>query len=425
MVALIAAHCSLFSWLAPALGQTEVKKTQPANALPTAEAEATVSAISLSTDGTTSRLTIVLSRTVDARAYYLPNPDRLVIDLPDVAFRLDRAWVAQRGGAIVDLRYGLLAPGKARVVADATQPLRVIRSQTATTPAGAVLTIDLEVTDYLAALLGPTEGNRGTPPQPPTASRSPLPTSSDPRPIGPDPRQANSRPVILIDPGHGGIDPGAVGLGGLLEKDLVLAVAKLVRSSLLARGRYDVRMTREADVFVSLDQRVLRAGQIGAALFISIHADAVGDPGLAGSARGATVYIRSEKASSRDAQRQAERENAADSRAGLPIAQAAADPDVKGILADLMRRETLNFSNQIQRSLIRSLGRTVTMAKDPARSAAFKVLDNGQTPSVLIELGYVSNEAELREMQSPEWQKRVAAAIAAAADQYFERRQRP
>lgn len=396
--------------------QTEVRKVRPGEAQKPAE-EVIARGIELKAVGASTRLTLDLSARVDASAYYLPDPDRLVVDLPDVVFRLDRPPGAMTAGAVRDVRFGLLAPGRGRIVADTAEPVRVIRTEVEPGPAGARLTIEIEVADRVAALL-----RSSLPPNPEPQAPSPPPgPATAAQPARPP---ANVRPVVVIDAGHGGIDPGAVGEGDVLEKDIVLAVARQVRAELAARGRYDVRMTRDADVFVSLDQRLRASAAAGANLFISIHADSVGDPGLAGTVRGATVYTRSEEASSRDAAQAADRENAADARAGLSTVALAADDQVKGILLDLMRRETQTFSTDAQRVLVRNLGRVVTLARDPTRSAAFKVLQQPHAPAVLIELGYISNRDEIRSMQSPAWQKRVAEAIATAVDDHFQRARR-
>lgn len=397
--------------------QTEVRKMRPGE-VPSPGEEVIARAIELKTIGGSTRLTLDLSARVSASAYYLADPDRLVIDLPDVVFRLDRPPGVMSAGAVRDVRFGLLAPGRGRIVADTASPVRVIRTEVEPHPSGARLTIEIEVADRVAALLRSSLPPASEPQTPPAQQAAPAVTAPAARPA------ANARPVVVIDAGHGGIDPGAVGEGDVLEKDIVLAVARQVRAELAARGRYDVRMTREADVFVSLDQRLRMSAAANANLFISIHADSVGDPGLAGTVRGATVYTRSEEASSRDAAQAADRENAADARAGLSTVALAADDQVKGILLDLMRRETQTFSTDAQRVLVRSLGRVVTLARDPTRSAAFKVLQQPHSPAVLIELGYISNRDEIRSMQSQAWQKRAAEAIATAVDDHFQRTRR-
>ena len=225
-------------------------------------------------------------------------------------------------------------------------------------------------------------------------------------------------PVIVIDPGHGGIDPGAVGTNDLLEKNIVMAVATKLQQALIAKGHYRVQLTRKEDVFVSLDQRVAMSRQSAANLFISIHADSIEQSSLTQNISGATVYTLSERASDEQARKMAEKENASDLLAGL-TPTGKEDDDVKDILIDLMKRETATFSAEFSQVLRNKMKSSVQLSRDPARSAAFKVLKQTHAPSVLIELGYVSNADEAKRLSSPEWQQKVANSIAAAVDTYF------
>jgi N-acetylmuramoyl-L-alanine amidase len=242
--------------------------------------------------------------------------------------------------------------------------------------------------------------------------------------IGPKapPRHDRVKPLILIDAGHGGIDPGAASIGGLKEKGVVLAVANALRAKLASSGRYDVRMTRTDDVFVSLDERLKLSRDLAADLFISLHADAIAQKGLAKTVRGATVYTLSERASDEEARRMAEKENNSDAIAGLQTAKFEEEGEVRNILIDLLKRETSNFSADVSNSLVKQLGTTISLSGTPQRSAAFKVLRQADTPSVLIELGYMSHPEDEKLLNAAAWQRRVAAAIGTAIDSYFSKR---
>jgi N-acetylmuramoyl-L-alanine amidase len=231
-----------------------------------------------------------------------------------------------------------------------------------------------------------------------------------------------AKPVILIDAGHGGVDPGAMSPSNVSEKTVVLAVAKKLKEALAASGRYDVHMTRVRDVFISLDQRLQQSRKLAADLFISLHADAIAQKDFANAVRGATVYTLSERASDEEARVMAEKENASDAIAGLETAATQEEGEVRSILIDLLKRETANFSADFSNTLVKRLAKTVSLSRESQRSAAFKVLRQPDTPSVLVELGYMSHQEDEKLLSSDLWQRGVAAAIAAAVDSYFAKR---
>jgi N-acetylmuramoyl-L-alanine amidase len=180
-------------------------------------------------------------------------------------------------------------------------------------------------------------------------------------------------------------------------------------------------MTRASDVFVSLSERLAISRRSGSDLFISVHADSIEDT-FAQSIKGATIYTLSERASDAEARAMAEKENASDLIAGLDVSDGEEGHQVKNILIDLIKRETANFSAEFSRTLVRKLRTNVSLSRDPERSAAFKVLKQPHAPSVLVELGYLSNAEEARKMQSVEWQDKVVTSIVAAVDAYFSKR---
>lgn len=364
--------------------------------------------VAVAAEGDTARLVFDLTRKVAAKASVLSDPDRVVVDLPDVEFRIDAAGRQNAQGLIKAFRYGSFGPRQSRLVIDTHGPVRVIKADSAETEGGAALTIELMLVD------------RPTVPAPKMAS-APRPTVAEEA----EPQRQSSRkakPVIIVDPGHGGVDPGAVGPGGLQEKDVALGVSRQLRALLNASGRYKVVMTRTSDVHVALDERVKISVENQSDLFISIHADSVADDVVAQAVRGGTIYMLSDQASDEQARRLAEKENAADVLAGLEATPAENQDEVRNILVDLLRRETTDFSSDFRGLVTGELRKHIALSREPQRSAAFRVLKQTHSPSVLIELGYMSNPEDLKLLQSAQWQKRVAGGIAAAVDAFFTKR---
>ncbi len=233
----------------------------------------------------------------------------------------------------------------------------------------------------------------------------------------PRPRQSGGAkppaPLVMLDPGHGGKDPGAIGVTGTYEKHVALAAALELKRQLLASGRYRVALTRTGDVFVPLDERVARAQQHGAALFVSMHADALSDH----SVRGASVYTLAQTASDAQTAALARTENSADRFAGHAIP--ATSPEVAHILASLVRQETRAGSVRIARDLVGSLDQGLPMLQNPARHAGFVVLKAADIPSVLVEMGFMSNVKDEAALRKPDHRRMVAQAMQRAVDAYF------
>ena len=356
-------------------------------------------------DDKRTRFVVDLNRKVDVAAFTLADPYRVVVDLPQVTFNLPPKAAEQSRGLVKAFRYGVIMQGGSRIVIDTKGPVHLDKAFVldATDGQPARLVLDMAVTDRASFLRTIALENR------PAHSAANKPVEPPPKPDG------DARPLVVLDPGHGGIDNGTKGSGGELEKDIVLAFAQTLREKLEGGGKYRVAMTRTDDTFIPLGERVRFARGHGAALFVSIHADAL--PRNEGQAEGATVYTLSENASDAEAARLAEAENKADVIAGVDL---TAEPDdVANILVDLAQRETKTFSTQFARTAVGELKAAARLHKHPLKSAGFKVLTAPDVPSVLIELGYMSTKDDLKQLNSAAWRARTAQALVQAIDTFF------
>ena len=349
-------------------------------------------------------LSFDLSRPVDAQAYTLGSPDRIVVDLPEIVFQIDPD-VGERGtpgaGPVKAFRFGRLGPGKSRVVVDLASracPDRVLSKPIFNDAEPSRLTIEIKRCDDAAF-----------------AAAAKAPDAPDASAIAPDQVRPAAPPVIVLDPGHGGADGGAHGIGGAVEKTLALAFCVELKRQLQATGRYRVLMTREGDQYVDLDSRVAFARDANASLFVSIHADTLSD---AGDVSGSTVYTVADRASDAEAARVAASENAADRVPGK-VKAVKDDPGVADILFDLKRRETRAYSHLFSRRLVDDLGGATRLNHNPERSAGFVVLKAPEFPSVLVELGYLSNAQDVAALESSDWRARAAAAMTKAINAIF------
>jgi N-acetylmuramoyl-L-alanine amidase len=356
-------------------------------------------------DDKQTRFVVDLNRKIDLAAFTLADPYRIVVDLPQVNFKLPAKTGAQSRGLVKAFRYGLIMQGGSRIVLDTKGPVRIEKAFVLDAAEGqpARLVLDLAATDRAAFMRNislqtrPAHNTGAKPSEPPVKA------------------DGDARPLIVVDPGHGGIDNGTKGSGGELEKDIVLAFSQALREKLESGGKYRVAMTRSDDSFIPLSERVRFARTRGAGLFVSIHADAL--PRKEGLAEGATVYTLSETASDAEAARLAEAENKADVIAGVDL---TAEPnDVANILVDLAQRETKTFSMQFARTVVDELKSAARMHKHPLKSAGFKVLTAPDVPSVLIELGYMSTKDDLKQLNSPVWRARTAQAVVKAVEAFF------
>ncbi len=359
--------------------------------------------------GSKTRFVLEMSEAAEFRIFALEDPDRIVIDFEAAQWQ---AGSPHSGavGLIAGYRYGARNDGAIRVVLDLSGPAQVLESfylpAVGNLPYRFVLDLALETaTEGVPAVLATPDL------VPAAASMAPIPP--------PLPPARERRRVVAIDAGHGGIDPGAVGITGLREKDLTLDIARRLRTLLEATGRYEVVLTREHDQFLRLRRRVQAARDAGAELLISLHADSISDSRF----RGASVYTLSDVASDREAEQLAARENRADALAG--IALEPVDDVTASILIDLAQRHTQNESSSMARSLVTYLGEATRMVGTPHRSAGFTVLKAPDVPSVLIELGYLSNRTDEQALRSAQHRAELARAIAGAIDRHFGRRGPP
>lgn len=373
-------------------------------AQPERQEAAIVVSLEVTQDERGARLRLLLSRPVDARSFLMEGPDRIVIDMPNVNFQIapkDAPILSKRGEGIIGAyRYGAIVTGRSRIVIELRQPALVTKLESVSRPAG-------EAADLVIELRRASRAEFAA-----AASRA-APVAERPA-RGVEPTAGDSRPTVVIDAGHGGIDPGAVGARGAHEKHIVLTFAQRLRQKLEEGGRYRVVMTRDSDVFVSLGDRVRIARESRGDLFISIHADTLS---VAPEVRGLTVYTGSERASDAEAALLADKENRADAAAG--VEQPELLEEVAGILADLTLRETRVFSQKAAQQVIADLASAMRLNKNPLRSAGFRVLRAPDVPSVLIELGYLSSAEDVALLQSKEWRDRATGSLAAAVHRYF------
>jgi N-acetylmuramoyl-L-alanine amidase len=313
------------------------------------------------------------------------------------------------------MRFGLFRPGSSRVVLDSTGPVRVAKAFIIP-PSGKNrsyrVVVDIAKTSRQAFLM-----SYKRPARKPVATTAAPRTSSVPVPFKRKPARPDEKKLIVIDPGHGGVDPGAMSRSGVWEKHIVLAFARQLRQSLLASGKFRVRLTRDRDVFIRLRDRIAVARRAGADLFISVHADSIGNSKV----RGTSVYTLSERASDKEAGALARKENKSDLIAGVDLDDQS--NDVVNILIDLAQRETMNESAVFARKLVDELGKTRKLLRNTHRFAGFAVLKAPDIPSVLVELGYLSNRTDERMLRDPRKRKRMATAMSTAVERYFQRQQ--
>lgn len=373
------------------------------------------------------RMVVELSQLSDYRVFALDNPYRLIVDLGRFEWRAGKV-VKPGASGIKDIREGPLQKGISRIVFDMDGPVSVTSAfmlpRQDEKPDRLVIDYhSVDAADFaankdrihgtltasdissLTASLTRPDGDNGN------EEDTPLPKSKPDRP-----REKNTKkPLIVIDPGHGGVDPGAVGVGNVYEKNIVLALAKELKKELEATGRYKVVMTRDKDVFIKLRDRVKLARDREADLFVSIHADTIHKDDVQGS----SVYTLSKESSDAQTAALAEKENKADLIAGIDLS--VEDEQVANILFDFARTETMNESKFFANTLVEKMqGNGLKLLPNPHRYAGFAVLKAPDIPSILIEAGFMSNKKEVDRLSKPEHRKKLAHSIRIGIDAFFE-----
>jgi N-acetylmuramoyl-L-alanine amidase len=367
-------------------------------------------------DEVRTRFVADLSKPVSYSVYVLPDPYRVMIDLPDVTFDLEPGSGEKTLGLISEYRYGEVAPGRSRIVIDTAGPVLIEKSFIVEAKGGQPARIVVDLVKTSAEAFEKTLVKDEITSASAIAGAEELPKEAE-AVEEPDnavqAEQKSDKRIVVIDPGHGGIDPGAIGYKRTKEKDVVLAVGLKLRDALLRTGGFEVIMTRDDDKFLSLKDRVRVARNSTADLFIALHADTVRGP----AASGATIYTLSDKASDAEAEALAEKENRADIIAGIDLG--AESEEVADILIDLVQRESKHHALVFAKKAVGEMQKVTEFTGKPLRSAGFVVLKAPDVPSVLVELGYLSTKQDATQLVNPKWQTKVADAMAGAVAKYF------
>ncbi|HJW40205.1 MAG TPA: N-acetylmuramoyl-L-alanine amidase [Rhizomicrobium sp.] len=353
-----------------------------------------------------TRFVVEVSDPVQMRVFTLSNPDRVVIDMPAVQWHLDGPPRPSGTGAVRSYRYGLFRSGNSRFVIDLNKPMKVSDPLVLPPSGGYGYRV---VIDLFPASPDQFARSSGWPADLKAREAAAEQLAALP-PAAPTPEKH----IVVIDAGHGGIDTGTSGVNGLQEKDLVLDEALRLGRELARRPNYTVHLTRDTDVYIPLKERVAIARSWHADLFISLHADSNPDPNV----NGLSIYTLSDAGSDKEAVALARKENQSDVIAGVDLG--GGNSTVAPILIDLAQRDTMNRSSRFATGAVASLtSMTDILPRQPHRAAAFVVLKAPDVPAVLIELGYLSNQADASQMNAVRWRNSVAGAIAHAVDGYF------
>lgn len=379
---------------------------------------AEVSGIRFGINGLETRVVLDVDQALKIEPAAQASPPRLVVDLPAVDWNVKQHAQSRPIGMARSFRYGQLGPDRSRLVVDMAAPFKLSNIQILPpSNDSANWRVVIDVTPGGAPAIAPrtsaAAGVRAVP-----LAAAPLPKAR-PEPQGeenlaePAVPIESVKPLIAIDAGHGGIDPGAIAADGTLEKNITLAAARDMADALEASGRYRAFLVRDSDEFIKLRERIDRARQQNADIFISLHADSSDRPDL----RGSSVYTLSEKASDREAAKLAAKENKADIIDGTDLTQA--DADLTRILIDMSLRLAKNDAINFADLLVEELRDVAKLVKNTRRYAGFAVLKAPDVPSVLVELGFLSNPTDARRLADPQHREEIADALLRALDIYF------
>ena len=381
---------------------------------PALAADLAVSAVRIGVHPEATRFVLESTARFAYRVFTLAEPYRVVVDLPEVNWRVatepgDSAVPA--ASVVSNFRYGLFQPGNSRVVIDLAVPVAIMRHFILPSSNGGPFRFVLDLKEISPQDFDPRKTDIRTADWQETqaaVSRRAVPT---PRPQA----RPREKRVVVIDPGHGGVDPGSIGVTGAYEKRITLSAAQMVKQVLESSGRYEVVLTRDRDVFLRLRDRFEVAHRAEASLFLSLHADS--SPKR--SVRGASVYTLSNRASDKEAEALAAKENKADIIAGADLSDYP--PEVSSILIDLAQSDTNEESWHFAEMLVEELHGKIRILRNTHRFAGFAVLKSPNVPSLLVELGYLSNRSDEKLLRGKSHREQFARAVLRAADRYFER----
>ncbi|MCP4393237.1 MAG: N-acetylmuramoyl-L-alanine amidase [Alphaproteobacteria bacterium] len=372
--------------------------------------------IRLGQHGDVTRFVMEIPEKIDYNIFAIPSPNRIVADISVSGDKFNIVKSAFTKGCVSAVRTGRSYKNKLRIVIDLASPV-LVKKSFLLAPNGGFgwrFVVDLESTTQ-ETFLERIEKAHDIISNP--SGRKVVTNLGGVKVFLPPPPHKNvkvKKPIIVIDPGHGGRDPGTIGFNKTREKDITLALAKQLKARLDKTGLYKVYLTRTKDKTMTLGQRIKKAKKLKGDLFISIHADS----SRKRNTKGLSVYTLSERASDREAAELAEKENKADILTGMDLGNEP--PEVAGILIDLARRETMNQSARLASMLLKSLKKRITLLRNTHRFAGFAVLKSPTIPSVLVEVGYLSNKSEERLLRQPKHREKIARGVTTAVDTYFQ-----